>query len=760
MLQNREKELTMEKVYKEKKISQSFQRWLLILVAVAFLMTTAFLWAIQTRLSENNAIDLMRLNISDVREDILDASDENLLSLTRQIKKEINAARSIHKSVDREMLSALAEEYEVVEINIVDENGIITASTYRSFLGYNMADGKQSSEFLVLLEGEVKEYAQNYQPISYDASMSRKYGGVALEGGGFIQVGYDTAQFQRDIDETVIGVTRNRHIGEGGSIIIADENWTIVSDRSGNEGKPLSVTGLVIDPKTVPEGESFVAEVYGEPCYCMYMLSEGYYAVAVMPQSEAVLSRNVSVAVTTAMEIVIFAALFIMIWVLIKKLIVNDIQRINTSLSEITAGNLEVTVDVRSHQEFASLSDDINATVDTLKKYIEDAAARIDAELAFAKAIQCSSLPSVFPPYPDRPEFDIWAHMETAKEVGGDFYDFYFLDEETLAFVIADVSGKGIPAAMFMMTAKTVLKSLAQTGMEVQEVFTKANEKLCEGNETGMFVTAWMGYLDTRTGRITFANAGHNPPLVRHADGSFTYLRSRPGLVLAGMEGLRYRKNELQLRPGDQLFLYTDGVTEAIDEANGFYGEDRLCRVLDRTEADDAQSLCEAVQEDLRAFMGSADQFDDITMLSLRYRGVENRREITLEATVENIAQVTTFVDEILEAADCPMKTQMQIDVAIDELFSNIANYAYAPGTVGKATVSAELLEDPKAIAITFTDSGVPYDPLAKADPDTTLSAEEREIGGLGIYLVKKTMDGLYYEYKNGQNILRIKKYL
>lgn len=184
-------------------------------------------------------------------------------------------------------------------------------------------------------------------------------------------------------------------------------------------------------------------------------------------------------------------------------------------------------------------------------------------------------------------------------------YTFLFVDEETLAFVIADVSGKGIPAAMFMMTAKTVLKSLAQTGMDVQEVLTKANEKLCEGNDTGMFVTVWMGYLNTRTGHVIYANAGHNPPLVRHDDGSVEYLRSRPGLVLAGMEGLRYRKNELQLRPGDVLYLYTDGVTEAVDEAvdeaNAFYGEARLKQVLDGAEDLEPQALCGAVTEDLKS---------------------------------------------------------------------------------------------------------------------------------------------------------------
>ena len=578
--------------------------------------TTAFLWIFQTRLAEQNAINLLRLNISDVREDIIDASDENLLKLTRQIASELNTADVITS----ELLHALAKVYDVTEVNYIDAQGIIKASTYDDFLEYDMASGAQSGEFMVLLSGET-EYVQSYQPVSYDASISRKYGGVVLSNGGFVQVGYGSERFQRDIDEFVVGVTRNRHVGEGGSIIIADEDWNIVSDRQGNEGKNLDITGIWIDSASTPANESFVQDVYGRPCYCMYQVTEGYTIVAVMPKSEAALSRNVAVGVTTAMQIVVFAALFIMIFFLVSRLVVNNIYKINSSLSSITEGNLDTVVDVRSHAEFDALSDDINSTVDTLKRYISDAAARIDAELAFAKAIQHSALPSVFPPYPNRKEFEIQAAMYTAKEVGGDFYDFYFVDEDTLAFLVADVSGKGIPAAMFMMTSKTLLKSYAESGMSVEEVFTVANEKLCEGNEAGMFVTAWMGLLNVKTGKITFANAGHNPPLVKHADGSYTYLKSRPGLVLAGMEGIRYRKNELQLEPGDVIYLYTDGVTEATDSQSGLYGEERLLDTLNRHSDTDPKSICDSVKADVDAFVGEAPQFDDITMLALTYKG-------------------------------------------------------------------------------------------------------------------------------------------
>jgi serine phosphatase RsbU (regulator of sigma subunit) len=252
-------------------------------------------------------------------------------------------------------------------------------------------------------------------------------------------------------------------------------------------------------------------------------MTEGYKIVAVMPKSEAALSRNASVGVTVIMQVVIFTALFIMIFILVRKLVVDNIHRINDSLSSITDGNLDTVVDVRTHIEFEELSDDINSTVDTLKKYIAEAETRIDTELAFAKTIQHSSLPNVHPNFSDCKKFDIWATMYTAKEVGGDFFDFYFLDDDKLVFLIADVSGKGIPAAMFMMTSKTLLKGYAEAGMSIEEVMETANNKLSNGNEAGMFVTVWMGVLNLQTGVVTYANAGHNPPLVKRSKGEFEY---------------------------------------------------------------------------------------------------------------------------------------------------------------------------------------------------------------------------------------------
>lgn len=227
------------------------------------------------------------LNIADVTADIHDASDENLLVITRQIARQLNGADQITP----ELLKQLARQFSVAEINYVDRKGVIRASTYPDFIDYDMASGEQSAAFLVLLDGQ-REYVQPYGPVSFDESIFRKYAAVTLDNRGFVQVGYDAQQFQSDISHHVKGATHNRHVGENGSIIIANEKRWIVSDRKGNEDTDLGITGLQIDTQTMPANQGFSTVVYGEPCYCMYQVAEGFLIIAVIPKSEAALSRN------------------------------------------------------------------------------------------------------------------------------------------------------------------------------------------------------------------------------------------------------------------------------------------------------------------------------------------------------------------------------------------------------------------------------------------------------------------------------------
>jgi sigma-B regulation protein RsbU (phosphoserine phosphatase) len=275
-----------------------------------------------------------------------------------------------------------------------------------------------------------------------------------------------------------------------------------------------------------------------------------------------------------------------------------------------------------------------------------------------------------------------------------------------------------------------------------------------------MFVTAWMGILDIQTGNLKYANAGHNPPLLKRADGTFEYLRSRAGFVLAGIEGFQYRVNELQLNAGDRIFLYTDGVTEATNTDSALYGEDRLLNFMNQNAAVPATELLPALKADIDAFVGEAPQFDDITMLMFDYRPQEGGARMTSKtfpARVDALPEVLGFVEEILESHECSMKNQTAICVAIEEVFVNVANYAYGEES-GDATLEIGFDEANRNVTFRLIDQGVPFDPLQKPDPDITLSAEEREIGGLGIFIAKKTMDSLTYAYENGENILTMIK--
>ena len=244
---------------------------------------------------------------------------------------------------------------------------------------------------------------------------------------------------------------------------------------------------------------------------------------------------------------------------------------------------------------------------------------RIGAELNVATQIQASMLPCIFPAFPERREFDIYAAMDPAKEVGGDFYDFFMVDQTHLAVVMADVSGKGVPAALFMVIGKTLIKDHTLPGRDLGEVFSEVNRLLCEANSEGLFITAFEGVLDLKTGELCYVNAGHEMPFVGRA-GGFEAQKIRPGFVLAGMEGVRYRAGSLTLQPGDKLFQYTDGVTEATDAGNNLYGMERLSEALNAHASESPQQICAAVRADIDAFVKDAPQFDDITMLCLEYK--------------------------------------------------------------------------------------------------------------------------------------------
>ena len=739
-------------------IANTFQRWLLICIVVAFIATSSFTYILQNGIVKVETQEVFTSAINDVENDVRGKSNAQLLTIVENVKYDYEQNQDVS-------LLELTEKYQIKEINVVDENGIIRNSTESDVINsYDMNSKTQSKEFVDKLK--VQDYfVQDYSPRGKDESVWRKYAAINLGNGGFIQVGYDAEQFHKMLNDFVVDVTKNRHVGSGGFVAVCDDKLNMVINNE-YKGKPISSIGIT--PPTEMLNGKTATKIYTAPLIdgitddsekYMYVFKfvEGYCIIAAMPESEVIFMRDASVYTSVFMQIIIFATLFVFIYVLIKRVIINNLKKINSSLGRITGGVLNVTVDVRANEEFASLSDDINSTVATLKRYIAEAAQRIDKELEYAKQIQLSALPTNFP---SGENYNVFAQMIAAKEVGGDFYDFYKLIENTVAFLVADVSGKGIPAAMFMMTAKTIIKDLAESGMSVNEILTKANQKLCENNESGMFVTAWMGILDVPSGKLTFANAGHNPPLLKRADGTFEYLKTRGGFILAGMEGVRYRANELTLCYGDRLFLYTDGVPEATNGDNELYGEGRLLSFMNNNSTLGATKLLPKLKSDIDKFVGTAPQFDDITMLMFDYK--VNKGETYVEskifpAKIEVLTDVLAFIEQILEKYKCSMKLQTAICVAIEEVFVNVAHYAYGE-TQGDVKFTVTFDKDTRDMIFRMADKGVAFNPLNKPEPDITLSVEKREIGGLGILITKKTMDLVTYAYEDGENILTMIK--
>lgn len=325
---------------------------------------------------------------------------------------------------------------------------------------------------------------------------------------------------------------------------------------------------------------------------------------------------------------IICAALLLYI-LLVKWMVLNPVEKLSEFTTEITkTGNFsKQEIEIKTGDEIEALGQSFNYMMERLEDYIKDLTVvtaekeRIGAELNVATQIQSSMLPCIFPAFPDRDELDIYATMTPAKEVGGDFYDFFMVDERHVAIVIADVSGKGVPAALFMVIGKTLIKDHTQPGRDLGEVFTEVNNILCESNDNGMFITAFEGVLDLVTGEFRYANAGHEMPFIYRKDGGYEAYKIRPGFVLAGMENIKYKEQKIQLNIGDKIFQYTDGVTEATDKDNQLYGMDRLHKVLNEKCLDcNPEQTLKLVKEDIDAFVGDNDQFDDITMLCLEYK--------------------------------------------------------------------------------------------------------------------------------------------
>ena len=618
---------------------KTFQLWLFVAVAFSFATLFFVTYYLQTKEAFRFAENLIELRMEDVKKQIsiaehnlkavLDICNNFMANDVKTVAQILQLSPSF--TTNAYNLEHLRRTIGYDEIHVINKHAVIINSAVdpvsgnpEYFTGFNLKLHAQSEPFVHGIGKENFVLVQPPLPRGIDRKLFQYAGAARTDDEGLVQIGSSTSFIEEATENnSLASLSPGLRIGIGGEIMICRGEKVIGAARVDFEGRTLSSLGLnesLVNDIRHSEG-SFAAVIDGVKSFGLYIQCGDLTLIGVMPNQEVTQKRNGVVIQLIVSSLVLMLVVFISVSKLVRHIVIDGIDRINVSLGKITAGDLDEKVQETRSEEFRALSGGINKMVGALKGAIAAEKSRLDSELNFARAVQISALPSM---YPD-PSYELFASMEPAKEVGGDFYDFFRLDHDHLAFLIADVSGKGIPAAMFMMNAKAQLKSLllSSRGASLDKVVAQVNDRLCENNDACMFVTVLVCVLDLKTGHLDYVNAGHNAPVIRKASGDSSWLDVESGFVIGGMDGVDYKLQETSMSPGDGILLYTDGVTEAMDPQKNLYGDDRLINLMNGPIMRSAPADCvlNELKESVREFANGAPQSDDITMLFLRYLG-------------------------------------------------------------------------------------------------------------------------------------------
>lgn len=381
---------------------------------------------------------------------------------------------------------------------------------------------------------------------------------------------------------------------------------------------------------------------------------------------------------------------------------------------------------------------------------------RMGDELNIGREIQLSMIPLTFPPFPEHNEFSIFAVVEPAREVGGDFYDFFFIDEERLCFCIGDVSGKGVPAALFMSVTKTLIKSRASDDPSTASILTHVNDELSRDNQSSMFVTVFLGIMNIRTGEVMYTNAGHNPPYIKRKDESLIKIDSRHGTVIGAVTGMVYKQEFDILEPGDMIFLYTDGVTEERNDARELFSDDRLEDILRRKEVDSDEIAIRTTISELRNFQGETEQEDDITMLAVQYfgdggRGSKGDMHLVINNNLSKIVEVYQAFEKLAEKNSLAENEINTVKLIFDELLNNVISYGFPDKGDHEIDIKVEVTNN--RLLGTISDEGIPFNPMAAPVPDINSPIKDRKKRGMGIHLVRSLVDNIFYQRRIDKNV-------
>ena len=410
---------------------------------------------------------------------------------------------------------------------------------------------------------------------------------------------------------------------------------------------------------------------------------------------------------------------------------------------------------VKTHLALKSAMDDLQDAYALIKVQKD----RMQEELNVGHTIQMSMLPQNDAPFPDRQEFELRAMLIPAREVGGDFYDYFFVNDNEICLIVGDVSGKGVPAALFMAVSKTMLKTSAMDDPSPASILTRVNDELSADNPACMFVTVFLAVANVRTGTVRYSNGGHNPPYLLHKNGALTCLDQRHGPILGATDGIAFKESTTEIKKGESIYIFTDGVTEAMDAGDQLYSEARLEKVLTQSGDALATELIQRSLDDVSAYASGAEQSDDITVLAFRLlhspeKSLNPTLELSVGADLREIQKVNEAVDTFCANNQLPREISRKLGVILDELLTNAINYGFDDSEEHEIMIQIEVMDD--RLLIKVSDDGIPFNPFDRISPDTTLSVDEREIGGLGVLLVTEMMDSHSYQRLLNRNIITL----
>lgn len=538
---------------------------------------------------------------------------------------------------DQEALQGICNRLGAEQLAITDEHGIVEAAVPNSLVGQNLQEEDNSIPIITLSE-KGKEVVTTGD---VGASHSMQFANVRRQDRpGRVRIGFRTRlEQQATADNTPVKMV----LGSKGTIVVFRRGVLLTRERTAFSETDL----LALKPGQVEEKEAD-----GESYYVYAVDRGGYRLVGVLPAREIYGASLHTVQVMMASNLVLFLMMFGVVSWLLQRVVIQGISQVNEALLEITEGDLERKVEVDTSPEFVRLSNGINFMVDSLRSVGEERQSHVQRDLELARTIQSTALPNKFPPFPNVQQFDLVATCMQANEVGGDFYDFAMPDEKHLHFLVADVDASGIAAALFMMRAMSIIRTLTRAGGSLEYIVSEANRELCQGNQTGIHMSLLYASLDISTGRMEYVNAGHMHSLHSNRNGEYEPLTTRADYVLGNRSDMPFHTEEIQLAPGDRIFLYTEGVLNATNTHNIPFSEVRLREVL-RGELPTVSDVLQMVKSSLRQYLEGGRMGKDVTMLALEYRG-EPSHEMEMEFVAGDVeaaeADVGAHMEEVFAA--------------------------------------------------------------------------------------------------------------